>query len=1028
MIMHKKLTSMIPYLAVALAAIILSGCHSGGEESSSSPKKPDQLQRHALEAEDTTKNYDDGMIIHPHIENVMGSLTYSVIDSIPENMASIDPNGQITVFSPGVLTVEVTDSSTVYKNSDDRFIITINKGINSKLSADPKHISVNSNDDFVKAENYKGKVTYSVADESLSRLNINSESGKLEPLSVGDAIVIIEDAGNEKYAAASVRVDVQIKALTPGKPQCSNFTGVPYSEGHTFSAECMSSDDVQYNYKVASSSHKDVIDIDRHSGLITALKVGKATVEVTVIYDDIYNTDPEMVYFHVNILKGKRQTVSVENQEFPYSEGQIITPDVRHEVGHPRYRVKGDSDAIEINETLGYPQIIGVGTTNLSVIDDSNSNYESSNNEFIYNITKAVHPGLKLSTEIKHSYADGLKINLDIVGQKGSLKITGDSSAVSISGETITVKRAGKIELSVKDLGNDLYFDSNTVQLVLDITPGEHPALKVTSLTTDYAQRCFPISDYVKGNKGELTVTTNLNSNVAKYNKESGCINVLKAGSTTLTVYSKVSVNYKQSKSVNLPVIVKKIDGTLTANDVTAVYDVSQALVAIPVISGIVTRPLLFEFAKGSAEDVVGLDDVGSSGQMKVLNAGTATIQVTDSGSEQQKGAVAFFNVTIEKADNLLEIKYLAEVFSANKSFLPKVDNNVKGMNMSFVLTGGYQTVELVKKSTGELKIKGAGQYSLNVTAWSRNYKKNKITFNGNVEKAPHPGIETSTVNLTYRPLKKYNLNQDIPAAIGNRVFSLSDPESILAKVDPNTGELTLLNYVGGLEKGGELVVNISEAASQNYKALEDDAIKRVNIKPPSEAYLDVSVSRVDLNITGGTFYGSRLNGETFDYLKETRVSFAGVETAKATTEDKGLILLINMKPVGEEVSSDNIKQVKIYVQRFDGCRLNYSRESIEDGSAKAVSMDKDISCDSSFGSRNNRWLVFTLLNTGALTSGDWEIVTPFVVYRHSNHPFIPTLWGGCYHTDISTCTGGIEPASKLHEWTVVNVRLTKSD
>jgi len=1033
MLMNKKLTTMVAYVAITLASIILSGCGgSGGTDESSSSSK---VQRHALEAEDITKNYDDSMIINPHIENVMGSLTYSIIESIPENIANIDPKtGQISVFNPGVLTVEVTDISTVYENSDDRFRVTIDKGINTKLSALPKYVSVDSNEDFVKAENYKGTVTYSVADDSRNRLNINSENGKLEPLSVGDAIVIIEDAGNKKYAPASITVPVTIKAITPGIIECTDFTNVLYSKGLTLWPQCLGGDGVtQYDYKIdaGGSVDQDVIEIDNKSGLMTVKKVGRTVVEVTVTYDDRYDIDSETFYFKVNILKGDRQDVSVENQTFTYSAGQVIQPNVSDAVGYPRYDVEGGKDVIEINETSGYPQIIGVGTANLRVSDDSNSNYPPSYNEFSYTVAKAAHPGLKPSTEMKRSYADGLTITPHIDGQKGRLKITGGSSAaaVSISGDTITVKRAGKIELSVKDLGDEFYLESNAVSLSLDIASADHPALEVTGLTTDYAQRCFPISDYVKGNKGELTVTTNLNSSIAKYNKESGCINVFKAGTTTLTLYSEESLNYKQSKPVNLPVIVNKVDGILTANDVSYVYNVGQPLVSIPVIGGNDDRKLSFEFATGSAEDVVGLDDVESSGKMKVLNAGTATIKVTDSGSEQQKSTVTFFNVKIEKADNKLKVKYPEEVFKANQSFQPVLTNNFVGMNTSFELTDGYQTVELVNSSTGELKIKGAGKYTLQVIASSRNYKQTERTVNGSVEKAPHPGLATPTVNVEYTPLKQYNVNPVTPA-IGKRVFAI-DPSQTkgIAEIDPNTGELTLLNYFG-VET--ELVIVISEEGNQNYEGLDGVRLS-VIINAPGNKASDSSVSRRDFTMAPvGIIYGSRLNQSSFKGLKETRVSFSGVRTIKAKADQldklgEGLNLYINMKPVGEEASRSNIKPVLFYAQRFDGCSLDYTLESVADGSAKAVPMDEDIACPS-YGAVTQRYLTFIAVNTDVLTPGDWEIVTPFVVYRHSNRSFMPTSFGGCYTDDLVTCTGATEPTSKLHEWSVVNFTLTKSD
>ncbi|MDX2321027.1 MAG: cadherin repeat domain-containing protein, partial [Moritella sp.] len=483
MIIKKEFTTMLVGTMLTVATLSLSGCGGGGEsgENSTVPKNtiPAKAQRHALEVEDIKINYYESVVINPRVDNRMGSLTYSILDSTSENMAQIDPQtGQISVFNPGMLTVEVTDTSTVFENSTSHFTVTIDKGTNYALTAHSKYISIDSTNDFVNAENNKGTVTYSVADDSLSLLAINAENGKLEPLNVGHATVLIEDAGNEKYDPARTTASVIIKALTAGIIQCTDLTDVLYSEGLTLKSPCLSGDDgTKYDYKIYSGGNidQDVIDIDSQSGLITVKKVGSTVVEVTVSYDGRYSKDADTVYFNVDILKGKRQAVSVESQTFSYSDGEIIHPNVSNIVGHPRYKVEDGNSVIEINEMSGYPQIIGVGTAKLRVTDDSNSNYLSSNNEFSYTVDKGAHPGLKSDTVIKRSYEDGLTITPHIDGQQGPLSITGDPNQVHIDGENIIVKKAGSIKLMVKDSGNELYLESASVPLVLDIVPGDHP-------------------------------------------------------------------------------------------------------------------------------------------------------------------------------------------------------------------------------------------------------------------------------------------------------------------------------------------------------------------------------------------------------------------------------------------------------------------------------------------------------------------------------------------------------------------------
>lgn len=1015
--------------------LALSGCGGGGEDGESTAiasSTPVQAQRLALKAEDITKDYYESMSINPRVDNIMGALTYSITDSAPDNIAQIDTQtGQISVFSPGIFTVEVTDTSMVFEDSTARFTVTIDKGITYDLSAQSKYISVDSVDNSVLAENNKGSVTYRVADDSRSLLNIDPESGKLEPLNVGTATVIIEDAGNEKYVPASTTAIVTIKAITAGTIECADFTNVLYSEGLTLSPNCLSGDDgIKYSYKIYSGGNidQDVIDIDSQSGLMTVKKVGSTVVEVTANYDDRYNKDSEKIYFHVDILQGQRQQVRVEEQTLTYSAGEIIQPNVTNNVGVPRYEVETGHDVITINDATGYPQIIGVGSAKLRVTDDSNSNYKISRNSFSYTVDKAPHPGLNSDTVIKRSYTEDLIITPEIEGQKGTLVIKSDSPAVVISGHNVAVKQAGRIELTVNDSGDELYLESKAVPLILDIALGDHPAMTVTGLTTDYKAGCFAISLNVQGNKGKLAAVANSDESVAKYNKELNCINLFKAGSTTLSLYSEASANYKASEPVDVPVIVNKVGSTLKASgDVSGSYS-AQSHVQTPTISGHAGRDLLFEFAPESATDVVEIDNLGTSGgTMKVLNAGTTQIKVTDSGTEQHEGSTVYFNVTVSPAENRLSVAYPTTVFESGKAITPVFSNSANDMAMAFELISGNDAVELVNSRTGELKIIGGGDYSLKVTASSRNYAEKVLTVKGSVTKALHPGLATPTVNVEYAPLKKYNLNPATPA-IGKRVFAIDSGQTKgLAEINPNTGEMTLFNYVG---TATTIVVTISEEGNQNYKGLNGARLS-VIINAPGDKGPDGSVSRSDFPMEPvGTIYDSRLNHNYFKDLKETRVSFAGVGTVKANDDQlqkfgAGVNLIIKMKPVGEDATFENTKQVMYYAQRFDGCSSSYNRTSVANGTANAVAMDDDIACPY-YGSVTQRYLTFTVVSVEPLTPGAWEAVTPFVVYRHSNREFMPSPQGGCYTTGGTWCSGATEPTSAIHEWSRVDLRLTK--
>lgn len=1021
--------------------LVLSGCGSdsgGGESTPTQEVKATKAQRLALKAEDITRSYYDSLEINPFVDNVMGTLSFRIIDSSPENIAQIDSEtDRISVFNTGTLTVEVTDTSTVFENSTVRFTVTIEKGTNNALITQPKFISLDSTDSYVQAENNKGTVTYRVADESLGLLDIDPESGELIPRMPGTAKVIVEDAGNEKYAPASTTANVTIKELIPGKAECADVTA-SYSEGLVLESKCLSTNTPQYSYNIATGNNidHDVINIDAQSGRMTVNKVGSTVVEVTVNYDVSYGYASEKLYFDVNILKGKRQNVKVEGQTLPYSAWQIIQPNVSNNVGKPVYEVENGNDVITINKTTGYPQIVGVGTANLRVTDNSNSNYPPSTGYFSYTVNKAAHPGLKSDTEIKRTYAHGLKITPHIDGQQGKLTITSDSPKVSITGDNIVVKKAGKIELKATDSGGELYQLSKPVSLVLDIARASHPALTVTGLTSEYKPGCISIRSKVEGNRyadgseGKIVVTDNSDESVAVYSEEGECITLLKAGVTNLSLHIEASDNYEASASVILPVIVNKVGATLNAaGDVTGAYTGAMSTIQTSQVTG-AHGELTYEIKPGSATDVVEISDNVRTygGAMKVLNAGKTTIMVTASGNEQYEGSSVYFNVIVAKAANPLSVAYPDEVFKSGKSILPTLENSVDDMKTTFELISGDQTVDLVNASTGALTINAAGDYSLKVIASSRNYKQKELIVSGVVKKAPHPGLDTPTVSVEYVPLKKYPLTI-ITQAKGKRTFAIDSSETKgLAEIDPNTGELTLLDFIGDET---ELVIAISEEGDQNFEGIEG-VQQRVIIKAPGTEIPENSVLRRDFTMAPlFTFYSSRLNNNVyFNALKETKVSFAGVRTLESQETQKqtfgpGLNLLIPMKPVDETATLENTEYVMVYAQRYDGCGSSYAidniAENIKDGSVSSVSMDSDDTCPWGI----QRYLTLTVVKD-SLTPGEWEAVTPFVIYRHSDLKFKPTTFGGCYVTANSSCTGKTESESNIQEWSRVDLRLTK--
>ncbi|MCW8327510.1 cadherin repeat domain-containing protein [Photobacterium sp. SDRW27] len=1025
-------------------SLILSGCGGGGSgssESSHTPTaKPGKLQRHALEAEDISTTYyekdHDWQRVNPKLDHRIGTTEFTIIDSEPQGMASINPaSGEITVFKPGTLTVRVTDTSTVYENSEATFTVMVDKGINHSLEAQNKEIAIETSDKaFITARNNKGKATYTVSDDSRHLLEIDHKTGQLTPLAVGTATVIITDEGNDKFAPATTEAKVTIKAINASTLSFAPLS-TSYSPGLLLEPWRVSGDEgAEYRYNIYSNSAPDVLSIDENTGQMTVKKVGKTVIEVTATYNDHYDRASQTAYFDVTITKGQRMAIEVESQTFPYVPGKIIQPNVSHLIGKPRFELVNEGDVVTIDKTSGYPKIIGVGSVSINAIDDSNPNYYPSNYRFSLIVEKGEHPGLKAKTVIQRTYSKDLTITPHITGQYGDLSITSTSANVAISDDekSVTVIKAGTTNLSVTDSGGQHYHQSSAAAVVLEIARAIHPDMTVSGLTTDYSDNCFAIDNYIDGAEGEITVSSNSNPDVAEFNQEKRCIKPLKPGSTDFTLYSQQSDNYLASEVKTLPVIINQAGTTLkTSGDVWGTF--GSGSIKLPTITGS-HGELTYEIAENANTDVVRLS--ADSGPMQTLNAGTTRIKVTDSGNEQYQAATAYFNVTVKPALNTLNVSYPKdEVFEPGKRLTPAFTDLTDDMTTTFELTTSTgEPVKLINTTTGELEIQSAGEYSLKVTAVSRNYRQAELTIKGTIAKAPHPGIETKPIEIEYSPLKTYQLELGTPA-IGQRVFSVSAQDNDLLIVDPNSGKLTLLGFTENKAQSKAIVRISEEDGNQNYEPLPAAAVQNVIIKAPGE-----NVSHKDITIDQtGSIFDSRLNSTADDYrfrsLKETKINFVGTRVGAATDKQlnelgAGVNLIIAMIPEGEEDTYHNRKQVMLYVQRFDGCPDKYNRTTVSNGTAEPVAMGDYTSCG---GEDTNRFLTFTVVNDQYLTPGNWQAVTPFVVYRQSERPFKPTAKGGCYEGSrmngkiYDDCSeDGLEETSIINEWNRVDVRISK--
>ncbi|OAN13155.1 hypothetical protein A3K86_15965 [Photobacterium jeanii] len=1027
------------YLALCISAsLVLSGCGGGGSSSdnSSSVQAPIKKKnaRDPLMAQDVNAVYSDDPNYKPKaiINNVFGQLSYRLADGQPTDVIIINKQtGQISFLNPGDAIVVVEDTSSVYQTSSDTFTVHVEQATNSDLDADFQTIPTLSTKKIkLPVSGKRGELIYSVASDSQDLLAIDSQTGEMTPQGrEGIATVIIKDMGNRRYLPTSKEVQVRIKAIAPGELSFEDINK-QFTRNMILEPQKLSGgEEGELSYSIAYENPKDgVLTIDPKTGFMDVSGVGEAKIKVTQDFSGGYSVTSQEEYFDVNISQGERKLLVVDKMSDVYVKNERKEVIARNAIDDLSFEVVS-GNSIEIDSHTGEPKIVGVGTSIIKATDDKNKNFKPSSTTFEYTIERGTHPGIA-QEKIETKFSDvHTKFIPHLDGQQGVLTISAPTSSnvVEANGNELTIKHAGTVKLQVTDNGGDFYHPT-TKEVSLVILPATHPKVEVKGSVKVYSDGLFiPQSELVvKGIKEELLSNITIkpldsDTNAAvKYESANKRFVVQKAGTARFAVTDDGNTDYQSFEPAEFAIVIQPADSTLTVEpkEVDVVFSPGLEIKA-PQVNG-AKGELTFSFVDGEDKDVVTL---GSKGALKVLKAGQTIIKVTSASTSGFKAATVLYPVKIKKAVNPVTVSYPTKTYKKGDSITP-VKDNVESI-LTYKVENNGAVVSLINANTGEVRIESAGKYEIEVAAQSSSkYERKSFLVQGEVKKAKHPGIAFSSESFEFEPLKKVTPTF-LPQPLGKRSYGISSkPSDLNQPLDPNTGELTLVDYFSE-NALASVTLSIAEEESDNYLALDSETgelgKKTIRILPPK-----LGSANNDITITdpSGVIYSSdRVNGSKFRHLQDLEVRLAGVVKqlpANQELKDKygdGVRLLTTVKPVGSKDASEQ-RQAMVYVQRYEGCNLKHTEMR------KSIVNVKDGDYCKYTGFDTKRYLSFVMIGAEKLSPGQWESVTPFVFYYYSPREFAATDFGGLY-TDGGAHSHGQEKPSHVIEWNRVDLNFT---
>lgn len=1005
------------YYLLFLAAL-LAGCGGGGDSKTNNTKTPTTITKQSrpqLKAEDTVLKFEGvGTVTEAKLSNVHGSVSYQVIDSNPLNVVKINDSGMLQILRPGTATILATDSSSAYESSEARFSITVERGINTDLSvSDLNFNAIESEGKALTVRGQKGELSYEV--ESGHNLIRVDENGSVYSLgSIGQASVLITDSGNELYLPKQVRATVKLHGVASGQLQFALLED-EYREGLTLEPARLDKAQTQsITYKIIRSEPDNKVAelLNPESGVLLVHNVGQLTVEATATYSDAFLDKQQTAQFVVDVKQGQREAISVADVVKTYEEGGRIFPKVTNARGDYSLRIISGTDVIAKSMSSEALLIKGVGTAEVEIYEHEMRNYPASKARFNVEVNRAPHPVMN-DIEMSLIYQPSLSIPLAFSGQKGNVSLVGSlPDGLRMTDGKLEVETAGEYRLKFEDDGGDLY-QPIQFNVVIKVAKAAGQAMVTQDYEMVYSKdysfdlrRDFGLST----SNDHVELVDNTATDVIEVTAD-GRAYVYKAGKATLTVRRQESANYTagpdQKVYVNILSAPSRID---VQSDVEDTWKTSQPYVQKPTISGTVGE-VSYRFAENAATDVVSLDS--KTGEMRILNAGSTRVVVSDAGDDKFTPGESSFSVTIKQGTNPVSIAYPTVDFSAGTIISPVMSGGEAKASYRLI-NQKDPVVELASSETGRLKVLHAGEYQLEVTLTARNYTTKTVLVNGTINKADHPGLTTKLQTVEFTPFKAIDL--DFGRTVGTRTYSFGDTVSKdLATLDNANAELTLTNY----SQYHSIALDISESESRDYKALPRTKVT-VSVDLAESGVAD---KYTQLN-SEQTVIVSTLSAPQFANLEESEFGILGSRSVREPTDDelqkhgKGKVVLFMFKPVG----SDDRRQEKaawVHVARFDGCTSELFSDDLKP--FNAIGYDDPGYCTSGSTIRMTRFLV---IDDSNLEDIEYELAAPIITYRRGVREFLATDKGGFYaDPNVVYGKGEYGYPKSLYEWSVITMK-----
>jgi hypothetical protein len=340
-----------------------------------------------------TKTFGDASFSMTATSPSAGAMTYSVQSSIPSNIVTITPAGQVTILGAGTAVIKVDQvANGTYSAGSATATLTINKATRSVIITSASSGQIGTTVNLAHTANPTGGVaTWSVTNVTG---NATISGTTLNLIAAGTVTVKVDIAAEANYLAGTATQTFTINAGNAPVITYNNITKV-FGDA-PFNMTATSTSAGAMTYSVENSIPSNIVTITS-SGQVTILGAGTATIKVNQVANGTFAAGSATAVLTIN--KATRNVTITSASSGQVGTSVILNSLVSPTGGTPTWSVTPGTGSATISGTT--MNLVSAGTVTVKVDVAADANYSAATATQTFTINPGTTPSITLGNQFK---------------------------------------------------------------------------------------------------------------------------------------------------------------------------------------------------------------------------------------------------------------------------------------------------------------------------------------------------------------------------------------------------------------------------------------------------------------------------------------------------------------------------------------------------------------------------------------------------------------------------------------------------